>query len=83
MKIDKRSKWASRKFWTAVIGFITTLLVTFNVPDMTIEKIAGLITAMGGLIAFILAEGWADAKRAEIEYLDVIDDDFHIEEGNK
>ena len=66
-RINWRIKFSSRKFWLAIVGFITTLLITFNVPDMTIEKIAGLITAMGSLTAFILAEGWVDAKRAEGE----------------
>lgn len=65
MKVDWKAKLSSRKLWVAVIGFITALLITFNVPDMTIEKIAGLITAMGGLIAFIFSEAYVDGKREE------------------
>lgn len=64
-KIDWKSKLTSRKFWAAVIGFITTLLLAFNVSEMEVQQIAGIITAAATLIAYILAEGFVDAKRVE------------------
>ena len=73
-KIDWRVKLSSRKFWLAVIGFVTSLLITFNVPDLSIEKIAGLITAMGGLVAFIFAEGIADSRRVEIKTVEITEE---------
>lgn len=67
MKIDWKQKLVSRKFWAAIIGFITTLLVAFGVPDLQIEQVAAVITAAATLIAYIIGEGLVDAKRAEQE----------------
>lgn len=67
MKIDWKQKLVSRKFWAAIIGFITTLLVAFGVPDLQIEQVAAVITAAATLIAYIIGEGLVDAKRAEKE----------------
>lgn len=62
-KIDWKQKLSSRKFWTAVIGFVTAVLFAFNVAEADVEKIVGIITAGATLIAYILAEGWVDASR--------------------
>lgn len=67
MKIDWKQKLVSRKFWAALVGFITTLLVAFGVPDLQIEQVAAVITAAATLIAYIIGEGLVDAKRAEKE----------------
>ena len=61
MKIDWKQKLTSRKFWAAVIGFVTALMVLFGVDDLTIEKVVALLTAEGTLIAYIFAEGNVDA----------------------
>ena len=65
--MDWKKKLTSRKFWAAIIGFITTLLVAFGVPDLQIEQVAAVITAAATLIAYIIGEGLVDAKRAEKE----------------
>ena len=65
MKINWKQKLSSRKFWSMVIGVITALLVLFNVPDLTIEKIIALISAEGVLIAYIFAEGNVDSNRIQ------------------
>lgn len=65
MKINWKQKLSSRKFWSMVIGVVTALLVLFNVPDLTIEKIAALISAEGVLIAYIFAEGDVDSNRIQ------------------
>ena len=38
-KIDWKRKLTSRKFWLAVISFVTSLLYAFNFSNITIEKI--------------------------------------------
>lgn len=63
--IDWKKKLTSRKFWIAVIGFITALLITFKVDDLTIEQVIGLVTAGSTLIAYIIGEGMVDANRME------------------
>lgn len=62
-KIDWKSKLTSRKFWAAVIGFITAIMIAFNVPDLTIEQVTAVITAGATLIAYIIGEGLVDASR--------------------
>ena len=62
MKIDWIRKLTSRKFWTAVVGFITALLVAFKVDAGSIEQVASIVMSFASLIAYILAEGLADSS---------------------
>lgn len=64
MKIDWKQKLSSRKFWAAVIGFVTPLLIAFNVDSLTIEQVTAIISAFGTLTAYIIGESVVDAKRA-------------------
>jgi uncharacterized membrane protein len=65
MKIDWLRKFTSRKFWVALVGFITALLVAFNVDAGSIEQITSIIMSFASLIAYILAEGFVDANSKE------------------
>lgn len=65
MNIDWRRKLTSRKFWVALVGFITALLVAFNVDAGSVEQITGIIMSFASLIAYILAEGFIDANNKE------------------
>lgn len=67
MKINWTQKLTSRKFWAAVITFVTSLLVAFNVPDLTIEQVIAVISAGSVMIAYIIGEGMVDAARIEKE----------------
>ena len=71
MKINWKQKLTSRKFWTAVIGFVTALLMAFKVDELTIEQVVSLISATAVLIAYIIGEGMVDAARVGKE-----DDEF-------
>lgn len=64
-KADIIRKITSRKFWVAFVSFITALLIAFNVDSGSIERIASLIMSFGSLIAYILAEGFVDAKNVD------------------
>ena len=66
-KVNWNQKLTSRKFWAALIGFITALLVAFGVDDLTIEQVVGMITAASTLIAYIIGEGMVDAARIKYE----------------
>lgn len=61
--IDWVTKLSSRKFWMALIGFLTPLLVAFGVTDSKIAEVASIIMAGGTLIAYILCEGFVDSAR--------------------
>ena len=71
--IDWKSKLSSRKFWVALIGFISSLMFAFNYAEADIEKVAGIITAGSMLITYILAEAHVDANRTE--YIEVVEDE--------
>ena len=62
-KVNWKQKLTSRKFWAAVIGFITAMMVAFGVNDLTIEQVVAMITAASTLIAYIIGEGMVDAAR--------------------
>lgn len=70
-KIDWKQKLSSRKFWAALIGFVTAILYAFNVAETDITQVAGIITAGSTLVIYILTEGYVDANRA----LPVIEDE--------
>ena len=65
-KIDCKKKLTSRKFWVALIGFISSLLVAFNVDSGSVEQITSIIMSGATLIAYILAEGFVDASNINL-----------------
>ncbi len=67
MKINWKQKLTSRKFWAAIITFVTSILVAFGVPDLTIEQVVAVVTAGSSMIAYIIGEGLVDASRAKKE----------------
>lgn len=66
-KVNWKQKLTSRKFWAALIGFVTALMVAFGVNDLTIEQVVAVITAASTLIAYIIGEGMVDAARINSE----------------
>lgn len=64
-KIDWTRKLTSRKFWAAVVGFVTPIMTIAQVPDNTAVQITAIIMAGGTLIAYIIGEGLTDAAAAE------------------
>lgn len=63
-KVDWKAKLTSRKFWAAVSGFVSALLVAFNVDSLTIEQVVAVISACSVLIAYIIGEGLVDSAKA-------------------
>lgn len=54
-------KLSSRKLWLAVALFVSGLITAFGGSDGTAETVAGCLMQGGAVVAYILAEGWADA----------------------
>ncbi len=63
MKINWKQKLTSRKFWAAVIGFVTPLLIAFGVTETETAQITSIIMSGGTMIAYIIGEGMVDANR--------------------
>lgn len=64
-KIDWARKLTSRKFWAAVVGFVTPLMTMLQVSDSTAVQVTALIMAGGTLIAYIIGEGMTDAAATD------------------
>lgn len=64
-KINWSKKLSSRKFWAALIGFVTSVLFAFNYAETDVTKITAIISATGTLVAYIFAEGYIDGKRED------------------
>ena len=65
--MDWKKKLTSRKFWLAVVGFITPLLLAFGVAEADVTQVTAIIMAGADVLAYILAEGMVDAKSAAAE----------------
>ena len=55
--IDWKRKLTSRKFWMAIVAFITPLLLAFGVSDSEVAQIVAIIMAGADVVAYIVAEG--------------------------
>lgn len=66
-KIDWKRKLTSRKFWMAVVGFVTPLMTMLQVSESTAVQVTALIMSGGTLIAYILGEGLTDMAALEKE----------------
>ena len=67
MSINWKQKLTSRKFWMAVVGFITPLLLGFGVAEDSVTQVTTIIIAGADVLAYIIAEGMVDANRTETE----------------
>lgn len=63
-KEDIIRKLTSRKFWAAVCGFVTGLLIFFGKSEATATQVTALIMSAASVIAYILGEGLIDAASA-------------------
>ena len=62
--IDWKRKLTSRKFWMALVAFVTPLLLAFGVSESEVTQITAILMAGADVLAYILAEGLVDAKAA-------------------
>lgn len=66
MEIDWKRKLTSRKFWLAVIGFVSGLLMAFKVDAEMVETISGVIMSAASVVAYIIGEGLADSANGTV-----------------
>lgn len=58
-------KLSSRKLWLAVAGFVSGLILAFGGTQEAADTTTGCIMSGASVIAYIIAEGFADGKAAE------------------
>lgn len=84
--IDWKAKLTSRKFWLAIIGLVSGILIAFRVDAETVETVSGVIMSAASVVAYIIGEGLADAAGAASDSPLIIGtadwnaDDFKTEE---
>lgn len=62
-KIDWKRKLTSRKFWAAVIAVVMSILAMFRVEAAEQAQVEALGWGVAALIAYIIGEGFVDAKK--------------------
>lgn len=78
-QINWEKKLTSRKFWAAVVGFVTPMMVAAGATDNTVTQVAAIIMGGATLIAYIIGEGLVDSASTEL----VIDTQIEEEETNE
>ena len=63
MTIDWKRKLTSRKFWAAIVGFVTPMLLAFGMAENDVAQVVAIIMAGADVVAYIIAEGLVDANR--------------------
>ena len=60
MKIDWKKKLTSRKFWIAVAGFVSGLIIAFTGDETTATTVSGCVMSAASVIGYMIGEGLAD-----------------------
>lgn len=60
MKIDWTKKLTSRKFWVAIAGFVSGLIIAFTGDETTATTISGCVMSAASVIGYMIGEGLAD-----------------------
>lgn len=59
--MDWKRKLTSRKFWLAIVNFVTLTVMAFGYSQAQADKIAAIIMAGASVVAYIIAEGLTDS----------------------
>lgn len=78
MKIDWKKKLTSRKFWAAIIGFVTPTLLAFGIAETEVTQVTAIIMAGATLIAYIIGEGMVDSNSTYVVE-DVVENEISTE----
>ena len=67
MKIDWKRKLTSRKFWVAVAGFVSGLILAFGGTENAAETVSGCILSGAAVVGYVIGEGLADGGNKDGE----------------
>lgn len=59
---DIKRKLTSRKFWAAIVEFVSMLLLANGMTENQVGQITAIIMAGAGVLAYIIAEGLTDKE---------------------
>lgn len=63
--MDWKRKLGSRKFWALVAGVATSVFVLVGAGEEVAIKVTGLITTVGAVVVYMLAEAHVDAAHGK------------------
>ena len=70
-------KLTSRKFFAGVIAVIIPIFTLLNISEPTTQQVTLIVTAVGGLAAYIFGEAWVDSSSNKGDA--IVDYDFNME----
>ena len=65
--INWAKKLTSRKFWAAVVGFVTPIMIAAGATNNSVTQVTAIIMGGATLIAYIIGEGMTDAANIGAE----------------
>ena len=65
-----KRKLTSRKFWLAVVGFVTQIMIACGYAESVVSQASAVIMAGAVLIAYIVGEGLTDAASAGGDFIE-------------
>ena len=74
-KIDWVSKLTSRKFWVAVAGLVSGLIIFFGGAEETATQVTALIMSAASVVAYVLGEGLIDASHVDGPPIEFFEDE--------
>ena len=72
MNIDWKRKLTSRKFWAAVTGFVSMMMLARGKDASVVQIVTATIMAGASLIAYIIGEGLADSGGTILDVTDLL-----------
>ncbi len=64
-KEDIFRKLSSRKFWVAIAGFVSGLIIAFGGGEDVAATVSGVILQAAAVIGYLVAEGLTDAAHTD------------------
>lgn len=65
--INWKQKLSSRKLWAALVGVVVGVAMAFGMDESEWTEVAGIITSLVSVVAYIFGEAKVDAARIESE----------------
>lgn len=68
-EIDWKRKLCSRKFWMAIAGLVSGLILAFGGEKATADTVCGCIMSVASVVAYTIGEGLADKGNDAATYI--------------
>ena len=80
MNIDWKRKLSSRKFWAMLAALILSVLTAFGVPELKSEQVVVIVTGIGAIAVYMLAEGAVDKEAVDSGEFDSVKEETDLGE---